>query len=134
MVSVEKYPCFCGAGLRRFESKDGRGPRGFLKCKDEMCYELKVEKMFKPNNFPVRRCEEVSSLWVSNSVSNPGRPYFREEETDVDDKCDFFQWADGKTKVKKRDLKQLQNRTSAIEKQKKVMKCIKPLQSSDKEK
>ena len=140
MVSVEKYPCFCGAGLRRFESKDGRGPRGFLKCKDEMCYELKVEKMFKPNNFPVRRCEEVSSLWVSNSVSNPGRPYFRYEETDVDDKCDFFQWADGKRKVKKstknktRDLKRLQKRTSAAEKPNKVMKRIKPLQSSDEEK
>ena len=56
---------------------------------------------------------------------------FGVEETDVDDKCDFFQWADGKTKVK-RDLKQLQKRTSAVEKPKKVMKCIKPLQSSDK--
>ena len=66
-------------------------------------------------------------------MSNPGRPYFRCEETDIDDKCDFFQWADGKTKVK-RDLKQLQKRTSAVEKPKKVMKCIKPLQSSDKEK
>ena len=142
MVSVEKYPCFCGAGLRRFESKDGRG---FLKCKDEMCtlftleekyinlmecYTLKVEKMFKPNNFPLRRCEDVSSLWVSNSVSNPGRPYFGCEETDADDKCDFFQWADGKTKAKKsmkkkkRDLKRLQKRTSGVEKPKKVMKRI----------
>ena len=142
MVSVEKYPCFCGAGLRRFESKDGRG---FLKCKDEMCtlftpeekyinlmecYELKFDKMFKPNNFPLCRCEDVSSLWVSNSVSNPGRPYFRCEETDTDDKCDFFQWADGKTKVKKgmkkkkRDLKRLQKRTSGVEKPKKVMKRI----------
>ena len=108
MVSVEKYPCFCGAGLRRFVSKDGRG---FLKCKDEMC-----------------------------TLFNPGRPYFRCEETDADDKCDFFQWTDGKTKVKKsmkkkkRDLKRLQKRTSAVEKPKKVMKRIKPLQSSDEEK
>ena len=72
MISVEKYPYFCGAGLRCFESKDGRG---FLKCKDEMCtlftpeekynslmecYELKVDQMFKPNNFPLCRCEGVS--------------------------------------------------------------------------
>ena len=82
MVPVEKYPCFCGAGLKRFESKDGRG---FLKCKDEMCtlftpeekynnlmecYKLKVDKMFKPNNFPLCRCEEVLSLWVSNCVKS----------------------------------------------------------------
>ena len=97
------------------------------------CYELKVEKMFKSNNFPLCRCEEVSSLCVCNSVSNPWRPYFRCEETDVDDKCDFFQWADGKTKMKKsmkkkRDLKRPQKRTSAVDKPKKVMKCIKPLQ------
>ena len=65
---------------------------------------------------------------------------FGVEETDVDDKCDFFQWADGKTKVKKsmkkkkRDLKRLQKRTSAVEKPKKVIKRIKPLQSSDEEK
>ena len=77
---------------------------------------------------------------MSNSVSNPGCPYFRCEETDADDKCDFFQWADGKTIVKKSmtkkkgDLKRLQNRTSAVEKPKKVMKRIKPLQSSDEEK
>ena len=77
---------------------------------------------------------------MSNSVSNPGCPYFRCEETDADDKCDFFQWADGKTKVrksmtkKKRDLKRLQKRTSAVKKPKKVMKRIKPLQSSDEEK
>ena len=102
MVSVERNSNFCGAGLGRFESKDGRG---FLKCKNEMCtlftpeekynslmecYELKVDKMFKPNNFPLCRCEEVSSLWVCNSVSNPGRPYFRCEETGADDKSDFF--------------------------------------------
>ena len=65
MVSVERYPCFCYAGLRHFESKDGRG---FLKCRDETCtlftpeekynslvecYGLKVDKMFKQNNFPL---------------------------------------------------------------------------------
>ena len=83
MVSVEKYPCFCGAGLRRFESKDGRG---FLKCKDEMC-----------------------------TLFNPGRPYFRCEETDADDKCDFFQWTDGKTKVKKSMKKKKRLETTAEE-------------------
>ena len=60
MVSVEKYPCFCNAGLKRFKSKDGRH---FLKCKNESCtlfvpeekytelmeaYEMRVDQMFKP--------------------------------------------------------------------------------------
>ena len=65
------------------------------------CYELNGDKMLKPSNFPLCRWDETSSWWVSNSVSNPERLYFRCQETDADDKCDFFQWADGKTKVKK---------------------------------
>ena len=64
IVSVEKSPCFWGAGLKRFKSKVGRG---FLKCQAETCtlfvpeekythlmvgYKTKVNKIFKSNNFP----------------------------------------------------------------------------------
>ena len=73
MVSVEKYPRFCNAGLKRFEWKDGRY---FLQCKTESCtlfapeekytelmeaYEMRVDQMFKPFNFPQCYCEEISS-------------------------------------------------------------------------
>ena len=96
MVSVEKYPCFCGAGLKSFKCKAGQG---FLKCQAETCtlfvpeekyidlmegYETKVNKIFKPNNFPLCCCNEAASLWVSHSISNPDRPYFRCQDTDVD--------------------------------------------------
>ena len=42
--------------------------------------------------------------------SNPDRPYFRCQETDANEKCDFFQWADIKSVKKKRkrnDLKKV---------------------------
>ena len=69
---------------------------------------------------------------MSNSVSNPGRLYFWCQETDAVDRCDFLQWADGKTKVKKSTkkksvLKRLQEKRTAVEQPKKEMKRIKPL-------
>ena len=47
-------------------------------------YETKVKKIFKPNNFPLCCCNEAASLWLSHSISNPDRLYFRCQDTDVD--------------------------------------------------
>lgn len=106
MVSIESYRCFCSdSGLKRFTSKAGRG---FVKCAKSTCtlfcpeesyteiitaYESKIAGKFKPNKFPSCNCEETTSLRVSHSDANPGRPYFRCQDTDLDEKCDFFQWA-----------------------------------------
>ena len=145
MVSVEKYPCFCGAGLKRFKSKAGRG---FLKCQAETCtlfvpeekytdlmegYETKVNKIFKPNNFPLCCCNEAASLWVSHSISNPDRPYFRCQDTDVDEKCEFFQWADEnleEKKVKKRKQKKSVQISTASTKPQRKRRVVKHLESS----
>lgn len=115
MVSIEKYRCFCVDGaLERFQSKEGRG---FVKCSRESCtlfapeekylelmdvYEKRVLGKFKPNNFPKCNCEEITSLWVSYSAKNPRRPYFRCQDTDPEEKCDFFLWADSVSKRKKK--------------------------------
>ena len=144
MVSVEKYPCFCGAGLKRFKSKAGRG---FLKCQTETCtlfvpeerytdlmvgYETKVNKIFKSNNFPLCCCNEAASLWISHTTSNPDRPYFRCQDTDMEEKCDFFQWADENVeakKVKKRKQKKtVQVSTASSTKRKR--RVVKHLESS----
>ena len=141
MVSVEKYPCFCGAGVKQFKSKDDRS---FLTCREETCtffipadqytnlmdvFETKVLKQYKPNKFPMCNCEDVASLWVSHSSSNPDRPYFRCQETDANEKCDFFQWADvksvKKTKRKRNDLKKVAKG--------KRFKKVQILESSDEE-
>ena len=144
MVSVKKYPCFCGACLKRFKSKVGRG---FLKCQAETCtlfvpeekyidlmegYETKVNKIFKPNNFPLCCCNEAASLWVSHSISNPDRPYFRCQDTDVDEKCEFFQWADQNLeakKVKRKQNKSVQTSTASTKPQRK-RRVVKHLESS----
>ena len=107
MVSLEHYKCFCETpGLTRVKSRDGRG---FLKCKQEtctlfipeekypslmVCYETKVNQCYKPNRFPLCHCNEMCSLWVSNSETNPGRGYFRCQENDEDQKCSYFKWSD----------------------------------------
>ena len=108
MVSLQHYKCFCidTPGLTRIVSKDGRG---FLKCKEQMCtlfvpeekylslmecYDTKVSLRYKPNQFPLCHCNEVCSLWVSQSENNPGRGYFRCQENDQDEKCSYFKWAD----------------------------------------
>ena len=140
MVSLDKYPCFCGSGLERFESRDGRG---FLKCASQKCtlfipeerypelmdaYEMKVDKVFKPNKFPLCECEDVSSLWISHSSKNPDRSYFRCQDTSPDTKCNFFQWADVKLKKKRKNA--LKDKKPS-EKQKR--RKLKPLESSDDE-
>ena len=141
MVSVEKYPCFCGAGVKQFKSKDDRS---FLTCREETCtfftpadqytnlmdmFETKVLKQYKPNKFPMCNCEDVASLRVSHSSSNPDRPYFRCQETDANEKCDFFYWADVKSvkkaKRKRNDLKKVTKG--------KLFKKVQMLESSDEE-
>ena len=146
MVSVEKYPCFCGSGLQRIESKDGS--RGFLKCKTETCtlfipeekytdlfesYEMKVDTSFKPNNFPLCYCEDVVSLWVSHSSKNPERPYFRCQDTSADTKCDFFHWADTKLKRKRKAASRKCVLKQKVQSGKQKLKKVKPLESSDDE-
>ena len=92
-------------------------------------FETKVLKQYKPNKFPMCNCEDVASLWVSHSSSNPDRPYFRCQETDANEKCDFFQWADvksvKKTKRKRNDLKKVAKG--------KRFKKVQILESSDEE-
>ena len=134
MASLNKYPCFCNsAGLERFESKTGRG---FLKCKAGSCpllipeekypqlmdaFEMRVHECYKPNNFPLCHCDQISSLWVSQSKANPGRPYFPCRDNEENDKCDFFKWADVKKKTKSHA--RMQKRATRL----------KPLESSDEE-
>ena len=107
MVSLEHYKCFCETpGLTRVKPRDGRG---FLKCTKEtcsllipeekypslmVCYETKVNQCYKPNKFPLCHCNEMCSLWVSNSEANPSRGYFRCQENDEDQKCSYFKWSD----------------------------------------
>ena len=55
-------------------------------------------------------CEDVASLWVSHLSSNPDRPYFRCQETDTNEKCNFFQWADMKSVQKKERLEKSDKR------------------------
>ena len=118
MVSIENYKCFCKDGaLERFESKKGRG---FVKCSKELCtlfvpeekyldlmhaYENKVLEKYKPFNFPMCNCNESASLWLSYSSNNPNRAYFRCQDTDPEEKCSFFLWADSVSKPKKRKRK-----------------------------
>ena len=64
-------------------------------------YEKKVLDKYKPGKFPKCNCDEVASLWLSYSSKNPRRPYFRCQDTDPDEKCRFFQWADSMSKAKK---------------------------------
>ena len=141
MACLKSYFCFCGAGLKRFESKDGRG---FVRCRTETCtlftaeekytelvevFQTKVNSKFKPNNFPLCECGEVASFWVSHSAENPGRPFFRCQETDVDEKCAFFMWGDQVTKTKRKrgntDPKKVTKSRS------KKLRRAKPLASSD---
>jgi hypothetical protein len=146
MVSLDKYPCFCGSGLQRIESKDGS--RGFLKCKTETCtlfipeekytelfeaYEMRVDSRFKSNNFPLCDCEDVSSLWVSHSSKNPERPYFRCQDTSADTKCDFFQWADTKLKRKRKAAGRERVLKQKVQSEKRTLRKLKPLESSDEE-
>ena len=111
MVSISKYPCFCSANVTRFTSKkDGRG---FLKCSRETCtlfvqeeqyktlmeaYDSQVDARFKPNNFPLCYCNEVTALRVSKSEANFARPYFKCQIFEEEDRCIFFQWADSKVR------------------------------------
>ena len=107
MVLIENYKCFCKDGaLERFDSKKGRG---FVKCSKQLCtlfvpeekyldlmhaYENKVLEKYKPSNFPMCNCNESASLWLSYSSNNQNRAYFRCQDTDPEEKCSFFLWAD----------------------------------------
>ena len=137
MVSIENYKCFCKEGaLERFESREGRG---FVKCSKECCtlfvpeekyldlmdaYEKKVLDKYKPSNFPKCNCDEVASLWLSYSSKNPERPYFRCQDTDPDEKCGFFQWADSVSKVKKGKRK-TDSGKEKLPKERKVKRAVK---------
>lgn len=138
MVSIENYKCFCKkSSLERFQSKEGRG---FVKCSKESCtlfvpeekylelmdaYETKVLEKFKPNNFPKCDCNDVASLWLSYSTKNPKRPYFRCQDTDPDEKCSFFLWADSVSKLKRRKRKASNGKDGKLPKEKKVIKRVK---------
>ena len=102
MVSISKYPCFCSANVTRFTSKkDGRG---FLNCSREICtlfvqeeqyktmmeaYDSQVDARFKPNNFPLCYCNEITALRVSKSEANFARPYFKCQIFEEEDQCIF---------------------------------------------
>ena len=145
MVSIQSYGCFCSDnGLKRFTSKAGRG---FVKCSKSTCtlfcpeesyneiiaaYESKIAEKFKPNKFPLCNYDETTSLWVSHSSANPGRPYFRCQDTDLEDKCDFFQWADDLCKKKKRKPTKKVSE-SKEEPEAKNFKRVQVLSSSDEE-
>ena len=66
-------------------------------------------------------CDQISSLWVSQSKANPGRLYFRCRDNEKNDKCDFLKWADVKKKTKSHA--RMQKRATNL----------KPLESSDEE-
>ena len=107
MVSLEKYPCFCTeANIKTFTSRKGQT---FAKCKTGGCnlftpsdkyhelyaiYEQKVEMKYRPYNFPLCYCDQPVSLWVSHSIANPLRPYFRCCQTKQNRNCGYFLWAD----------------------------------------
>ena len=94
-------------------------------------WQRKVVQKFKPNKFPLCDCEETTRLWVSHSEKNPGRPYFRCQDVDEEDKCTFFQWADDLTKRKKK--KKTSNNDSTLKERETRSKRIKVLDSSDEE-
>jgi hypothetical protein len=143
MAALKNHFCFCSSGLKRFESKDGRG---FVRCRTETCtlfvaeekytelvevFQTKVHNKYKPNNFPLCECDEVCSFWVSHSTENPGRPFFRCQETDKNEKCDFFAWADQVTKTRRKRACDGTKVTKKVTKSRKKMKRVKPLDSSD---
>jgi hypothetical protein len=148
MAAISANPCFCSEhGLKRFTSKKGRG---FVKCGKGTCtlflpeedykellaaYETKVVQKFKPNKFPLCDCEETTRLWVSHSEKNPGRPYFRCQDVDEEDKCTFFQWADDLTKKKKKNKKKTSNNDSTFKERetRNLRKRIRVPDSSDEE-
>jgi len=99
-------------------------------------YEMRVDQMFKPFNFPQCYCEEISSLWVSHSSNNPDRPYFRCKKTPLDEKCDFYQRTDVKAKQKKSEKKKKKEKCGMCGKggsEERKLKRLKPLKSSDEE-
>ena len=138
MVSIENYKCFCKDGaLERFESKKGRG---YVKCSKESCtlfvpeekyldlvdaYENKVLEKYKPSNFPKCNCNELASLWLSYSSKNPKRPYFRCQDTDPEEKCSFFLWADSVSKPKKRKRKANSEKAENTSKERKGKRRVK---------
>ena len=107
MVSVENYDCFCKDGaVERFESKKWKG---YEKCSKESrtlfvpeekhldlmdAHENKVLEKYKFPNFPKCNCNGLASVWLSYSSKNPKRPYFRCQDTDPEEKCSIFLWAD----------------------------------------
>ena len=73
---------------------------------------LKVDKMFKPNNFPLYVVTRKSRVCGCPTTCQIPDVLISCQETDVDDKCDFFQWQmHGKTKVKK-SMKKKKRRAS----------------------
>ena len=68
-------------------------------------YENKVLEKYKPSNFLKCNCIELASLWLSYSSKNPKQPYFRCQDTDPEEKCSFFLWADSVSKPKKSVVK-----------------------------
>ena len=94
----------------------------------------KVTAAFKPNDFPLCDCEQVTSLWVSHSATNSDRPYFRCQDSDPDDKCDYFAWADDdgekKKKKKKKNLKRVMKEKNDASKPMNTMR-FKPFESDD---
>ena len=112
MVSLSKLPCFCGPNNpKRFTSK---AERGNVKCATSECglfcaeerynelfqiYEDEVLAKYKPpNTFPSCHCGDLASLWISHSSQNNLRPYFRCAESDQQDRCEYFKWANGRGK------------------------------------
>ena len=47
----------------------------------------------------------MTNLWLSYSLKNPGRPYFRCQGTDPEEKCSFFLWADSVSILRRRKRK-----------------------------
>ena len=104
MVSLEKYKCICqdaALGLELFESKKGVQ---YIRCKRDGCgfftqardfqnylnvIEEKLLLDYKELDTPMCNHLMPATLWVSQSVKNPGRPYFKCGQME---NCDFFQW------------------------------------------
>jgi hypothetical protein len=93
-------------------------------------FQTRVNDKFKPNNFPLCDCDEVVSLWVSHSTKNPGRPFFRCQEMDEDEKCGYFLSADQVTKEKRKKRGRVDPKKVTKTRNKKP-KRVKPLKSSD---
>ena len=88
----------------------------------------RVAAALKPNDFPLCDCEQVTSLWVSHSATNLDRPYFRCQDSDPDDKCDYFAWADDDGE--KKNLKRVMKEKNDASKPKKTER-FKPFESDD---